>query len=243
MLAESILAMIKGAMSNTSLGLGGNGQHSSNAGLRQLFRTNRPGNASRVVIASVPRCGSTLLLRSLAGLPAGSSFPKSPECEFVRDLGQLPKKPFLKTHSPAPADLPQDVRSIFLFGDPVQAVVSTKRKRFDRNHFVNCGYTAESEPAIYERDDLGYEAIFDSWMTPHEYPVLAVRYEAMFDHQEAMSEFLGVRVNLPPRRARRSEVPPDLRNQLSRVYGSLVDKVQEAPDIQLLQNDPKVETA
>ena len=103
---------------------------------------------SRVLIASVPRCGSTYLLRSLAGLPQGNTTPKhkSKHIAFVRDLNSLPRSRFLKTHSTAPETLPDDVRTVFLFGDPISAVVSTHEKRNTRDHWLNCGYSAEEEP-------------------------------------------------------------------------------------------------
>lgn len=200
--------------------------------LRAAGRFNWP--KIRALIASVPRCGSTFLMRSLAGLPPGSTCPKESDCAFVRDLGSLPLKRFLKTHALAPDRLPEDVRAIFLFGDPVCAVISTWEKRFDRNHFLNCGYTAAEPPSIYERDDLGYEAIFDSWMTPHSYPVLALRYEAMFDHQQAISEFLGIPVKLPPQRPRTTNISPELGQRLQRVYSSLYRKVAMAPDVSVI---------
>lgn len=193
---------------------------------------------SRVIIASIPRCGSTLLLRALAGLPPDSTFPKTRNAAFVRDLRELPTRQFLKTHSLAPPSLPLDVRPVFLFGDPVRAVVSTMNKRFDNNHFLNCGYCGNEPPRIYERDDLGYERIFDSWMRPHDFPVLAVRYEAMFEHQDAIANFVGFPVTFPRQRRRATQVPSGLQRKLSSVYASLIKKVQEAPDVQVLGTRP-----
>ena len=86
---------------------------------------------------------------------------------FMRELNHLPAEQVLKTHATATPTLPGDVRTIFLFGNPVTAVVSTKQGRYHQRNFLNCGYTADLSPAIYERDDLGYEAMFDSWSAPH----------------------------------------------------------------------------
>jgi hypothetical protein len=196
----------------------------------------------QIMIASIPRCGSTVMLRALAGLPQGSWYPNEPDCAFVRDLKQLSRTRFLKTHSIEPDHLPENVRAIFLFGDPIAAIVSTRNKRFDAQHFANCGYTGENPPDIYTRDDLGYEQIFDSWMTPHNYPVLAVRYETMFDHQEALSKFLGVPVRLPRQQPRTTEIASDLKARLSDVYGSLIEKVKNARDVQIIGGKAHQET-
>lgn len=188
----------------------------------------------RVLIASVPRCGSTYLLRSLANLPQGSLFPKNGRCRFVGSLSNLPNVPFLKTHHWAPRALPDNVRTVFLFGDPIRAIVSTKLSRFTKDHFRNCGYLSMEDPKIYEHDDLGYERIFDSWMCSHRYPVLALRYETLHQHESTLSHFLGCRVRLLPWRCRATSVPPDLRRQLAQVYGRFVEKVNDSPDAELI---------
>lgn len=194
----------------------------------------------RVLVASVPRCGSTYLFRSIAKLPPGGRFPRDDGCTFTRNLSPLPEKPFLKTHGLAPPSLPDDVRAVFLFGDPICAVVSTRQNRFNAGHFRNCGYNGTVAPDIYERDDLGYERIFDSWTGSHEYPVLALRYETLNQHQGLLSRFLGRRVRLRPRRARGTSVPDELRSQLITVYGRFVEKVDRAPDATVLsRKSPK----
>ena len=188
----------------------------------------------RVLVASVPRCGSTYLLRSVANLPQGSNFPRRGNCRFVISLSKLPDVAFLKTHAGAPRSLPDDVRTVFLFGDPIGSIVSTQLFRFTQDHFRNCGYASTDVPEIYEHDDLGYESIFDSWMCSHSYPVLALRYEAMHQHESTLSDFLGRRVRLLPWRCRATDVSPDLRLRLTRVYARFVDKVNAAPDAELI---------
>ena len=188
----------------------------------------------RVLVASVPRCGSTYLLRSLANLPQGSNFPKRGSCRFVGSLSKLPDAAFLKTHAWAPCSLPDDVRTVFLFGDPIGSIVSTKLFRFTKDHFRNCGYVSTNVPDIYEHDDLGYEIIFDSWMRSHKFPVLALRYEAMHQHESTLSSFLGRQVRLLPWLCRATNVSPDLRLRLTRVYGRFVEKVNASPDAELI---------
>jgi hypothetical protein len=116
------------------------------------------------------------------------------------------------------------------------------RNRFNAMHFRNCGYNLTAPPNIYERDDLGYEGIFDSWMSTHEYPVLALRYETLDQQQGLLSRFLGRRVRLLPRRVRSTTVPEELRGRLMAVYGQFVEKVNRAPDASLVpQQSPETE--
>lgn len=119
---------------------------------------------------------------------------------------------------------------LFLFGDPIHAVVSTQVHRFERKHFLNCGYESPQLPDLFARDDLQYEQIFDSWMMPKAYPVLALRYECLQEHESTLSSFLGTRVRLLPKWERSTQVTPALRERLMPVYGRFVHKVDASPD-------------
>jgi len=197
----------------------------------------QPGNidtaGNRVLVASIPRCGSTMLVRALAGFPAGQRLPWHPQIRFCRTLEKLPDARLLKTHSLAPARLPADVRVVFLFGDPVGAVYSTLQKRFDRHHFNNCGYFARELPDIIHRDDLGYERIWNSWNAAHPYPVLLARFESLWTHQAAIENYLGISLQLPAYKARQTLLEPVLRHNIESTYSSLITKINRAPDIAL----------
>jgi len=189
------------------------------------------------LIASLPRCGSTLLLRAISGQPPGSTFPKeSTQCVFLPTLSAIPEKIFLKTHAIAPEILPADIRVVFLFGDPINAVWSTWNKRFNQVHFRNCGYQQEEPPDILNRDDLGYESIFDSWMKSHTYPVMSIRYEKLWTHRELLEEFIGRPISLPAFQRRTTDIPLEKRIQIQTAYSSLDLKIKQAPDIAVWQN-------
>jgi hypothetical protein len=126
--------------------------------------------------------------------------------------------------------LPDDIRAVFLFGDPYKAVVSTREKRWDRHTWEVNGWFREEPPDIYKRDDLGYEEKFDTWTEPHDYPVLALRYEKMWENLDLLERYLGCPVDLPPKRERSTTVPPHLQKSLEDVYGDLKKKIDAAPD-------------
>jgi hypothetical protein len=172
-----------------------------------------------------------MLFRSIAGYPPGSKFPRhASNCAFLSTLEQQSDAPFLKTHAVAPQELSSEVRAIFIFGDPVAAVWSTWKKCYHRDMFRQCGYEGEA-PDILNCDELGYERIFDSWMKPHSYPLLTVRYETLWHRKDIVEEFIGRPILMPEFRSRRSDIPQETERHLRRVYARLDDKVRNAPDI------------
>ena len=137
-------------------------------------------SGKRIVVAGIPRCGTTLLWRAIVGLGPGQYTPKG----YTGGI--------IKTHSQAPKTLPEGYKVLFLFGDIINAVISTKLKRYDQRHFTNCGCSKDvSKTDIFEEDALNYEKIFDSWMRDNGYPVLAVRYEVLFDNLDKIENFSG----------------------------------------------------
>jgi len=185
----------------------------------------------RILVASMPRCGSTLLIRAIGGFGVGSTMPKSSSCRFVRNLQSLPPIPILKTHSVAPKYLPSDVKTIFLFGNPYSAAWSMWKKRWDRESFKNCGYYQDDSPQIFSRDALGLERIFDSWCDVQAPQVLAVRFESLWENKQIIESFLEKRIELPSFAERNTEVPGSKLSSLQRVYGPLRHKIDTAPDI------------
>jgi len=191
----------------------------------------------RILIASLPRAGSTMLFRAIAGLPQGSTMPRNPFCKFVHDLSKIPNKPFLKTHSPAPKSLPKDIRVIYLYDDPVKCVVSARKKRWDKLSWYLNNWVHDNEPDIYNKDDYGLEENFSSWISGHDYPVLAVRYESMWQRKKEIEKFVGFNFRLPEKKERTTEIDDDLKYHLQTVYFQLSNRMQEVPDVALISNE------
>ncbi|MFP4029832.1 MAG: sulfotransferase domain-containing protein [Candidatus Brocadiia bacterium] len=213
----------------------------------------------RLIIASYPRCGSTMLFRAITGFPPGSTTPKNhpdvawvflpetyglsrddpslkrlPEWVSICSSQNLPQVPFLKTHSPAPEKLPKDVKCIYIFGNPIDAVWSTYRKRFRPPDLRCVGHFENSPPKILDCDALGFENVFDSWTQKHSYPVLVVRYEKLWQYKQILEEYLGRRFVLPEKRKRTTRVPEQIQQRLKKCYSTLLSKVRSYPDINLI---------
>lgn len=180
----------------------------------------------KLIVAGIPRCGTTMVWYAVQGMTARSRMPKS-YSSATHDI--------LKTHRSPPASY--HGKAIFLFGDPVLAVISTRRSRWDHKHFRNCG--CHRDPAntnIYTHDWLGYEALFDSWMRRQDFDTIAVRYESIHTHAAVIEEFLDVGLFLPTRARRRTkhdDVPPRVLDRIMITYAGLIAKVERAPDVSI----------
>jgi len=195
-----------------------------------------------VLVAGIPRCGTTYVFRSLAGLPQGSSSPKG---------AALERLPIMKAHSLAPPDgfgdpweprvrkhVESGGKTIFMFGDPVLAVASTIRTRMDHVHAANCGcFRAITLVDLRLRDEFHYEKMFDTWTSNRTGgDVLCLRYEALDKIQKMgiVEAFLGRKVKWLPLRKRATSydsIRKQLRELLESTYHSLIQKVNAYPDV------------
>lgn len=180
-------------------------------------------------MASIPRSGSTYVLRALAGLDRGDTTPRG----FY-----VIKKPFdlpvVKTHSCANEVLHNDYRAIFLFRNPIQCVISTKRKRYDWKHFENCGAEYPPKVDIYDKDILKYEEKFDSWNKDNGFPVILLRYEAIPKYFDLIEEFTGRKIDFPKWKASKGNIEKKKNlKRIKRTYSSLIKKIAEMPEIKI----------
>lgn len=123
-----------------------------------LMLKNRNMN-NKILIASIPRSGSTYLLRVCMGINLASDFPKSSFSKFVVTITRDSfngSELFYKTHDFAPDYLPDNVKALFLFSNPIDAVLSTLENRFDSTTFILC-HCSRKDVNIVDRDDMNYE--------------------------------------------------------------------------------------
>lgn len=175
-----------------------------------------------IVLASLPRCGSTYLFRSIAGLEQANHTPPDPESFGIR-----------KTHRKAgQVPVGHEDRPIFLFGDVVEAVVSTARSRHEPGHFANCGVEYDPEADLLAEDVLGYTDLFRSWKWSG-FPVLFVRYRAMRRNgpRHAIERWIGGPIDWLPWRPRRTSPTPEQRAKVESAYPELIEEVEGAPDV------------
>lgn len=178
-----------------------------------------------IIVAGVPRCGTTYVARAIAGLPPGDVWPAD-DCGTVMKLHALNRD----------WDRPpwfDDALKIFLFGDPILAVISTIRCCYNPPHFRNCGYVGKDAPNIIDNDALNYTGLFNAWTSLT--GVLCVRYEALERPaaREAIEEHIGRDVDWPAwrtRTTRATDMPSEILERICRTYGALARRIEQMPE-------------
>jgi len=178
-----------------------------------------------IVCAGMPRCGTTLMFGALAGLSLGGATPK----DYQGDV--------TKTHSFRPHRFAEASKAIFMFGDPIASIISTKKNRMTPGHFRNCG-AGDLDPAttdIFSQDVLNYEKMFDNWMRRQSFDLICVRYEALYENAHVVASFFDDRyLYLKPKQPRTTATQDVSRRELETIratYGNLARKVEAAPDV------------
>ena len=150
---------------------------------------------NKLILTSIPRSGSTWLFRSLCGLPQGSTTQKNP---FIRQGWELHK-----THLPFhywENKITENDKIIFVYGDVIDSVISTKLNRNEPNHYKNCGYIGDlTNKDIFKEDFANYELIFDSWINCKKNR-LCIRYENF--NEQRLYGYVPFKFTLLPRKNR-----------------------------------------
>ena len=218
--------------------------------IESLLRRGLPSRYPPIVVASFGRAGSTMVHDSLCRAMAMARFwrPQGLGHRIVSDYAwdlrdtRLHNGVVYKTHALA-HELPVSSRArvIFLFGlasDTVISVLSC-RQRYGREwiqahfeHMRASGTLAD----LPERDVLRLEEQLDGWLSETRHPVLALRYETLWDHIGVLSDFVGFPVTLPRRRPRESAVAigDATVEVVHRTYAALDERITALPDYVLI---------
>ncbi len=170
-----------------------------------------------MIMAAIPRSGSTWFCRSLAGKPQG-------------DTWGVGDPHIVKTHFPAPATpLPGGWCAVFMFGDPVASVVSTLKNRNEGTHYWNCACSMPfGSVDLRDADWLGYERMFDSWTS---FPgTLCLRYETAHEHVAEITAHTERQFDFLPLRRRTGRAWLRDVSRIEMTYASLCRKIDAAQD-------------
>ena len=132
-----------------------------------------------------------------------------------------------------------DTVMIYTFSDPIDTIISLlhiykskgddwMKKHF--NHLKVIEYKNFNE--ILNEDILSLERHLTSWLEDTTIPKLFIRYESMWENQETISDFIGIKLkfeefNNRNKRALYSSYIP----QIERTYANLIKKVNGLDDI------------
>jgi hypothetical protein len=225
-----------------------------------------------LIVASLGRCGSTLVYDVLSLRYYNQKYrqhiiytddhivddyfytPKtierafdSPQAESLR--GQYKKGYVYKTHDLPPAYLPPHVKVLYLFGNPVDLVLSSKQldglsvnppdERFTGLdlHIRNFRGDFSEKDKLFEKDVLRLEDNFYSWYKQQSFPLLAIRYETLWDNQDVLKEFTGYKnFKLPPQRPRKdlkSRYDDVVLEKLRGIYDGLGGQITKCDDVKI----------
>ncbi len=137
-----------------------------------------------------------------------------------------------KTHDFPPRSLPADVKVVFMYGNPMNAAVSSF-KAFagpGKQHYVHAHSPfADDHENLFERDVLLMEKQFRAWMQPQKFALCAVRYEALSDGSicDQLGHFLNCEMRFPEFKERESSWRNhERRSELENTYGKLAEEME-----------------
>lgn len=169
------------------------------------------------VVASMGRSGSTLVFNAVAKAMARRyarvSYPDHykvlREETWTLEGTRFRKGLVYKTHDyPGPFTMNVPLRAIYLYASPYDVVRSVLacRERYGEawaaEHFAHLKADFALFDRILEQDALRLEEHFAAWVRPQAFPLIAIRYDALWESEEMLGDFLGAPIALPARRER-----------------------------------------
>lgn len=169
-----------------------------------------------IIVASTGRAGSTMMFEAIAKSLIWHSFRARSNSvleqitvgylDRFEQHGTCPSAVY-KTHDLLPEFPPQNVRCIFIYGDPLEAALSVRDKVqqvghtwFD-NHQNNLRAVGALEH-LFSADVLNFRGQLESYLSRRYDSVFCVDFEDLWSKRTALSNFLGFQVELPLRRQR-----------------------------------------
>lgn len=207
-----------------------------------LQRLIHPTSIPGVVLASYGRSGSTMLYRAIGDGMSLRRFGRARQMVFDVSWTLAEKPPkrgtVCKTHDyPQALQGRKDLKSVFVFGSPTEAVRSVILQRqtqgieWVQQHLEHLKSTGRFED-IKTSDVLGIGPQLDAWTQFTDSPVLCIRYEALWREIDRLQEFTGLHIELPKQRARESKIlAEDNEVYIKATYANLERRVASLPDV------------
>lgn len=183
-----------------------------------------------ILIAGLGRCGTTLVRDAILN---NSSYVRAGK--FIREIENtsFSKNTVYKTHCYPPKSLPENLKVVFLFGNPIDIVISTHYKinewgRLHHQHLQSDAFIPND--TILNKDTLNLYHQFDQWYKHQPFTFISVKYENLYDQKTVkfLSDYLEIPFILPKFRQRQSYLKNlFLRDNVLACYGSLNDKIEK----------------
>jgi len=150
----------------------------------------------------------------------------------------------------------KNLRAIYIFGNPIDAVYSLFRRQFHHEQsYKLLEQYRNLKPVPLEMsldtyategiDKFQFENHFLNWSERYsQYPVLFIRYEKIWDHLDELLEFAGIPIEekrlFPERKERKSEamtIAEPVQTSMREMYGELQDRLFQGPDCWLYDKE------
>ena len=180
-----------------------------------------------MIIAGLGHCGTSLV----AGAFRNRKHMFSRRCPNIYSDPSLFPQKIVKTHSTPPKKWDERDKVIWIFGNPMDIVVSCLG---DAVHCRNLFGDHKHMDEIYDRDVMGLENHFDVWYRHQKVNFATVRYEKMFSHIQDIKKFTGLKMDFPDFRPRKTNWKKHWAAPwLKETYGRLAEKIDAAEDFKL----------
>jgi len=139
-----------------------------------------------------------------------------------------------KTHDYPPDEtFNNEVKMLYTFADPVDVVLSLLRlydergEEWMKQHYDHLKVPYTNFENIIEEDQLELENHLNTWLDEDRFPMAFIKYEAMWDNQDNISDFLGFKIELPSFRKRKAKRNKNksLLSRLEKTYTPLSNRI------------------
>jgi hypothetical protein len=151
---------------------------------------------------------------------------------------------------PSNSEVPRGFRALYLFSNPMNAVLSVFRRDYQHWHVERIGGNVDAwdeswvlDDYLAQEDDIFRLADhFHNWTSANrDYPIMLLRFGALWDHLPEVFAFLGLpsshMTEFPEKEKRRSDwtdEPPQTQSHLEQMYGALSEEIERAPNIEII---------
>lgn len=190
-----------------------------------------------IIIAGLGRCGTTLLHNSIVQ----NHYYKGHKqiIKFSNDIINYNNGIIYKTHDYPPSNLLNNVKVIFMFGNPMNTAISTHRRinEWGKSHHYHLGSEKFVEnDDILSNDSLNLYNLFKAWIKSQNFEFLSLRYESLYNEPslELLREYLGFNVKLLPYIPRKTDWNTHReRKSLELTYGDLENLIMDTCDAKI----------
>lgn len=162
-------------------------------------------------------------------------------------------------HTPIPPlTITPNLKAVYIFGDPIEATVSLFRRGYHQAHLTKLAKARNSTDQNFPKNITieGYAENLEDWFRFEEhyqnwrnietpYPILFIKYQAIWDKIDTIFEFLELPSELksefPVQKARQSKIDTlskSTRENLEKLYGDFSEQVSQLPEIEIKPKKP-----